>query len=181
MDPHPVESHFQCVPSPSLELAPMSGAAAGDRRVYAPVSPASASCTYVARDAAVHTVSSLVTDNAWRLLCLGPPLAAGKHPVWATSSPFTGVGWFLLTSVVHPLASPGGLLWMAHWPTPAMSMSPSGRHSCLSNCASYCPQDFLVFISLRLYPTFQNKWEYQMSKFSMLILFLLKLFLAFSF
>lgn len=82
MDPHPVESHFQCVPSPSLELAPMSGAAAGDRRVYAPVSPASASCTYVARDAAVHTVSSLVTDNAWRLLCLGPPLAAGKHPVW---------------------------------------------------------------------------------------------------
>lgn len=48
--------------------------------------------------------------------------------------PFTGVGWFLLTSVVHPLASPGGLLWMAHWPAPAMSMSPSGRHSCLKLC-----------------------------------------------
>ena len=114
MDPHPVESHFQCVPSPSLELAPMSGAAAGDGRVYAPVSPASASCTHVARDAAVHTVSSLVTDNAWRLLCLGPPLAAGKHPVNGPGLSGKGVEG-MVDSLSPPVFSQGFFSSCFHW------------------------------------------------------------------
>ena len=61
----------------SVCALPLSGAGSnvrgsnGKGGVYALVSPASAPCTYVARDAAVHTVSSLVPDNAWRLLRQG--------------------------------------------------------------------------------------------------------------
>lgn len=46
---------------------------------------------------------------------------------------------------VHPLASPGGLLWMAHRPTCAMPMYPSGQHSRLPNSAPHCPQDSWIF------------------------------------
>lgn len=78
-------------------------------------------------------VSSLVTDNAWGLLCLGAPLAVGKSPVWVihmedASSSLTPAGLLAGISVVHHLASLGGLLWMAHRPTLPMSMSSSGQH-----------------------------------------------------
>lgn len=44
------------------------------------------------------------------------------------SSSLTPAGLFAGISVVHPLASPGGLLWMAHRPTLPRSMSSSGQH-----------------------------------------------------
>lgn len=44
------------------------------------------------------------------------------------SSSLTPAGLLAGISVVHPLASLGGLLWMAHRPTLPMSMSSSGQH-----------------------------------------------------
>lgn len=94
----------------------------------------------------VLTVSSLVTDNAWRLLYRNPPLAV-TSTVWRL--PSLSLVW--AGSYSPPLCILGLTrrpLWMAHWPTPAMSMSPSGGAAASQTVPPCCPQDFLLFTSL---------------------------------